>query len=214
MTVSELQRLALIGEGLHIEFKKRVPEPLRIAKELIALANTQGGKILIGVEDDGRLSGVRDAEEEMYALDLALRQHCEPAVEYQLELVPVQHRREVVVVHVPNSAKKPHFMVGSEADRRVAYIRIADKSVEASKEIVRLMRTEKQQQDVQFEFGAKERTLMEYLDRYERITVDQFARLANIPRKNASHTLVLLVKARILQVHPTENGDYYTLSIN
>jgi predicted HTH transcriptional regulator len=66
MTLRELSQLTGLGEGQHLEFKKRVPGPERIAKEMIAFANTGGGRLLLGVDDDGSVVGVKDAAEEEY----------------------------------------------------------------------------------------------------------------------------------------------------
>ncbi|HCR49452.1 MAG TPA: ATP-binding protein, partial [Bacteroidetes bacterium] len=111
MTVQALQRLIQIGEGLHIEFKKKIPEPERIAKEIIALANTKGGKILVGIEDDGTVCGVRDADEETFALKQAMVRHISPEVEHDIEVVPVSRKKDVLVLSIPNSHKKPHFLI-------------------------------------------------------------------------------------------------------
>ena len=62
MNPADLKRLVRIGEGYHLEFKRKVSSPIRIAREAIALANTWGGSILIGVDDDGSIVGVKDAE--------------------------------------------------------------------------------------------------------------------------------------------------------
>ena len=74
MTHEDLKRLVLLGEGPRLEFKNRVPRPYRIAREVIAFANTDGGTVLIGVDDDGTILGLRDAEEELFALSTALRE--------------------------------------------------------------------------------------------------------------------------------------------
>ncbi|HRK74292.1 MAG TPA: ATP-binding protein [Rhodothermales bacterium] len=212
MTVQALQRLIQIGEGLHIEFKKKIPEPERIAKEIIALANTKGGKILVGIEDDGTVCGVRDADEETFALKQAMVRHISPEVEHDIEVVPVSRKKDVLVLSIPNSHKKPHFLISKDGMRKIAFVRLEDKSIEASKEMVRIMRDEQNPRDVQFEFGEKERKLMAYLDRYEKITVSQFARLADIPPKQAAHTLVLLVRANILMLKPQEDEDLYLVA--
>ena len=68
MNLEELNRVVQLGEGLTLEFKTRVPKPERIAKEVIAFANTIGGRLLLGVDDDGTVKGVRDSDEEEYAL--------------------------------------------------------------------------------------------------------------------------------------------------
>ena len=57
MTSNDVKRLAAMGEGRTLEFKNRVPRPERIAREVIALANTDGGTVLVGVDDDGTVLG-------------------------------------------------------------------------------------------------------------------------------------------------------------
>ena len=214
MSLADVQRLADIGEGQFIEFKRRVPDGRRLAKEVVAFANSGGGHLLLGVNDAGEVVGVRDAHEEMYALHEALSTHCFPEVACELERVRVSRRREVVVCRVPESTSKPHFVVNpDESERKVAYVRVRDMSIEASREAVRLMKSGTDS-DTRFEFGDKELLLMRYLDEYQRITVRQFAQLADIPSKRASHTLVLLAKAELLTLHPDPDGDYFTLARN
>ena len=214
MTIDELTQLVALGEGLTIEFKNKVPNGERIAKEVIALANTRGGRLLVGVDDSGEIKGVRDSDEEEYALNEALSTLCRPAVSYSIERVPISKKRNVLLVKIPESKTKPHELIDPEkpGDRGTVYIRIDEMSMEASKEHVRLMRTQKRREDVVFEFGDKEQVLMRYLENYGQITVAQFARLANIPRRRASHTLVLLTKANVLQLHTDPKNDYFTLA--
>ena len=215
MTLEELNRVVQLGEGLTLEFKTRVPRPERIAKEVIAFANTIGGRILLGVDDDGTIKGVRDSDEEEYALNEALGTHCLPPVSYEVERVPVSRKRNVLFVNVHESKQKPHVLIDPEdPDNRTAYVRINDMSVEASREHVRLMRIGNNENDVKFEFGDKEHKLMRYLEDYGRITVPQFANLVNISKRKASHTLVLLAKANVLQLHPDPRNDYFTLAYN
>lgn len=214
MTFDELSRLVSLGEGLHLEFKRRMPAPERIAKEIVALANTRGGKVLLGVDDDGTIRGLKDIHEELYLFRQAVSVHCTPDVGFKISTVSVSRRREVLVVDVPDSSDKPHFLKISKngSGHAVAYIRVGDQSVEASKEVVRLMRWSKRQTDTHFQFGKHEHLLMRYLDTYQRITVKEFARIANLPVKRASWKLTLLTRAGILQLHPGETDDHFTLS--
>lgn len=213
MNLQELTQLVSLGEGPYIEFKRKVPNPERITKEIIAFANTHGGRLILGVGDSGEIIGVRDAEEEEFALRTALMEHSNPVVGVNTERIPVTNKRDVILVNVPESVKKPHFLVdGKTRNSRIAYVRVDDMSVEASIEAIRLMRSQKQVQDVVFEFGEKEQILMRYLDRYGRITVDQFASLANVPAQSASHTLVLLTRANVLRLHSDVKSDYFTLA--
>ena len=212
MTVQEVSRLAAQGEGRFLEFKRKVPRPERIAREVIAFANTQGGHLLLGVDDDGTVVGLRDAGEEEFMLVRAMNSYCEPPVNFDLQRVEIAHRRDVVVVRVPESRTKPHYLVEDEGEERLtAFIRIDDKSVEASSESLALLTTS-ESEPVQFEFGEKERLLMRYLEEYGRISVAEFASLANITEDEASQTLIVLTRGSILELQADHRGDYFTLA--
>ena len=213
MKQDELSRLVQLGEGLTLEFKTKVPRAERIAKEVIAFANTSGGRLLLGVDDDGTIKGVKDSVEEEFSLREALAAHCDPPVAFTTEHIPISNKRNVILVKVPSSKTKPHLLVSENQEASgTAYIRVEDMSVEASREHVRLMRAQQKEDDVVFEFGEKEKVLMRYLENYGRITVAQFAKLVNIPSRRASHTLVLLTKANVLRLHPDSKTDYFTLA--
>ena len=213
MNLQQLTQLVALGEGLHLEFKRKVPKAERLAKEIIAFANTHGGRLLLGIDDDGTITGVRDAHETEFALRQALDAHCDPPVPINITNVPISKRREVLIVHVPESGAKPHYLLNREgSETRTAYVRVDEMSVEASPEARRLMRAARKQEDVTFEFGDHELMLMRYLESYGRVTVDQYARIAGIPPWRASRTLVLMARAKLLKLHPDRNEDYFTLA--
>lgn len=215
MTRRELEQLVGLGEGISLEFKRRVPRSERIAKEIVALANTNGGRIVLGVGDDGTIKGVGDASEEEFLLRQATEAHCTPPVEYDTERIVVGDRNDVVVVTVPESHDKPHFLVGESSSangEEPVYVRVEERSVEASDETVERLENQEANKGVTFEFGDTESLLMRYLDDYGRITVPQLAQLADIPPERASQTLLRLTRADLLQLHTSEDGDYFTLN--
>jgi predicted HTH transcriptional regulator len=61
-----LRKLILQGEGATLDFKKTITSNEKIAKSLVAFANNKGGKLLIGVADDGTIKGVKSEDEERY----------------------------------------------------------------------------------------------------------------------------------------------------
>ena len=125
MKASDIERLAGRGEGQTLEFKQRSPEPPRLAKEIIAFANTDGGRLIIGIDDDGNVVGVKDAAEEEYALRKAIELHCEPAAKYRTERIEITRKRDIILVAVPRSKVRPHYLVESgEFSEKTAYIRV------------------------------------------------------------------------------------------
>jgi predicted HTH transcriptional regulator len=213
MTLRELEQLVSLGEGISLEFKRRVPRPERIAKEIVALANTNGGRIVLGVSDDGTIEGFENVSEQQFLLRQATNAHCDPPVEYETERVVVGDRRDVIVVHVPESPDKPHLLAADGAEDQPVYVRVEDRSVVASAETTeRLRHQEDGDEGVTFEFGETESLLMRYLDDYGRITVSQLAQLADISAERASQTLLRLTRADLLHLHSAEDGDYFTLN--
>lgn len=211
MTLQELKQLVSLGEGRTLEFKHRVPRPERIAKEVVALANTQGGRILLGVDDDGTLVGVDDAAEEAFILRQAINDWCEPPVPYHTNRVVIAPRRDVLVVQVPESRAKPH-VVRKANNNEIAYIRVDDMSVEASPESVRLMEDDMRSNGLSVSFGDAESLLLRYLKDYGRVTVAEFARMADLSADEASAILVQLTQADLLELHAEREEDFFTLS--
>ncbi len=213
MNLHELTQIVSLGETAFIEFKRKAPQPERIAKEVLAFANTKGGRLLLGVDDDGTIVGVRDAEEEEFSLRNALSTHTDPPVTFSVDRIPITDKRDVIMVSVPESDRKPHYLRSGDNDRkRSVYVRVEASSIEASREAVRLMRLEKKPDNVLFELGEKELLLLRYLDEYGRITVEQFATLAHTRRDRASQTMVILARAGIIRLHTDPRGDYFTLA--
>ena len=206
---SGLKSLVRIGEGYHLEFKQRVSSPIRLAREAIAFANTWGGTILIGVGDDGALLGVKDVGEELYDLERALTSFSVPAITYSCRTVTVGTRREVLVIEIPESKNKPHFLRNNGSESHEAFIRVEDQTVAASPELVALMVSEGDHNGARFEFGDKELMLLRFLEEYHRVTVAQYARLADIPVADASAVLVLLTRANILRIQPSAKEDVF-----
>ncbi len=207
MTFRELQMLVAQGEGLHLEFKQKLPDWPKLMREIVAFANTEGGTLLIGVDDDGTISGLKDPREIEEALVLHLQEWIRPSLDLLLDVVPLTRKRAIVAIQVPQSKTKPHYALEKPLDPQgIVLVRIADNSVRASKETVELLRYSGRQRDMKVEYGDKERVLMHYLASNASITVKDYAELAGIPNAAASRTLVHLVKANVLAHAPGLEG--------
>ncbi|WP_339874689.1 ATP-binding protein [uncultured Algoriphagus sp.] len=209
MTLQEVKLLAAKGEGQRIEFKKKATFPEKIVRELIAFANTSGGDLLIGVDDDGTVSGQRFIEEEVFVMEKAIKELIFPPLEYELFSLKLNEKKGVAVFKVGYSPNRPHYL--KEKDRKQAFIRVADRSVQASREVWEILRRGKNPRDMVFTYGRKEEILMKALGESDKITLREFSKLANLPKFLASKTLVRLVLANVLQIHPQESEDYFTL---
>lgn len=202
-----LRRLTATGEGLHLEFKRKLPEADKLMREVAALANTEGGQLLIGVDDDGTVHGIRDPEEAEEFFRAAAEKYLHPQPEYALERVAVNRKRAVVVAEIAESGEKPVELLTEEGKQTL--LRVADRSIKASREMRQILRHRSRPRDVKVEYGAKEQALMAFLQDAPHITLAEFMQAAGISRQTASRTLVHLVRANVLRVEPDEHADRY-----
>ena len=209
--MNDLLRLIAAGEHERLDFKKTITHPDKIARTLVSFANTRGGTILVGVQDNGLVSGI-DPEEEKHILELAAQFYCNPPV--AVSYAEMEHeKRLVLVVTVPESPQKPHLAKVKDDDWR-GYVRVKDESVQTSKMVLRVLQAEEPLPNITrtLNLDAPDYQVLEYLKIKRRITLKQFTKLANISQRRAYSILVKLVLHGYIRLHDKEKEDYYTLS--
>ncbi|WP_323755360.1 ATP-binding protein [Roseivirga sp.] len=209
-SIRRLNELTKNGEGIHLEFKRKANFPDKIAKELVAFANTQGGILLLGVDDDGTLSGTRNIEGEVFVMEQAIGNLIWPKLDYALKVVKLNEKKGVAVFEIQKGQKLP-LQLREKSDTKAgkAYIRVGEQSLQASKEMREILRRRVKAKDTQFTFGEKERTLMELLENNRTISLIEFAKAAKLSKFIASRTLIKLVLANVLEIQPEEGQDVY-----
>lgn len=214
LTRHELREIIAGGESSTVEFKRKFTSAEKFAKEIIAFANTAGGYLIIGVDDNGSIVGVESEKEQVELVGLA--QHSiMPILDIHVEIVEIEYR-DVVVVHVPNSELKPHRLISDDPDerphQRKAFIRQGENSVAASREMARILAGQSPNAPpMTLSIGDRERRLFTYLERYGKASVNDFAKLVNISKRRASQIMVKLVRAGVLHIHTDNGSDFYTL---
>ncbi|WP_420156104.1 helix-turn-helix domain-containing protein [Siphonobacter sp.] len=213
MDLRALKELVKKGENERLEFKLKANHPEKIIREVVAFANTQGGILLVGVGDDKSIPGLKFADDDEFILCRALEKYCFPAIEYTLERVYVENEREVLVFRIPRSQQRPHYVSLDPAQQeKKTYVRVNDRSIQASKEVRQILKWEDRVQDVKFRYGPKEEVLMKYLGDHPGITVQLFSQIAHIPMWMASKTLITLTLANVLRIRPDENADQFIMA--
>lgn len=201
------------GEGLHVEFKQKFSGEEKIAKEMIAFANTKGGVIIFGIRDNGKILGVESEKGEAALIKEAAEKYCEPPINYKIEFFEVDDK-EVVTCKIEESKIKPHRIQDYEnellVNKALVYVRVNDKSVPASKEMIRILKAHSEDKQLyKYTIGKLEKIVFEYLDSHETIDVKALCEAANISERRASRTLVKLVRAEMILIHTKDNGEEY-----
>ncbi|WP_462318291.1 AlbA family DNA-binding domain-containing protein [Marinilabilia sp.] len=202
---------SLIAEGEHVQqdFKFAINDSKKIARSLAAFANTEGGRLLVGVKDNGRIAGV-SSDEEFYMIEAAATRYCRPPVPFE----PHEHQIEgktVVEIIVPKSEQKPH-KAPSRDGKYKAYVRVEDQNLLANRIMLKVWLREKKSTGTFFQLKEPEQILLTFLNHKDQhITHSKFTKIAGISRKKAEKILVNLIVIGILGIKLTENGAFYFL---
>ncbi|WP_199118888.1 helix-turn-helix domain-containing protein [Pedobacter sp. ASV28] len=205
-----IKRLILAGENVSLDFKKTISNCEKIAKTLVAFANNKGGKLLIGVADDGTIKGVKAEEEEKYMITRAAHQFCKPAIEPSFEEYLVDDKL-VLVAEIPKSDTKPHYAL-DEQGKWWVYFRVQDKSVLASKILIEVLKKDGENEGTFIAYSEQEKALLEYLGANGRITLKEFSKLTRSAYKKAQKIIVNLILSGIILPHITEKEEYYVMA--
>lgn len=197
------------GENQQLDFKYEISNARKMAKTFSAFANTEGGKLLIGVKDNGKISGIR-SEEEVYMAESAAQVFCKPAVEFSLKRFVVEGKN-VLEVEIPNSPGKPHF-AKDEKGVWIAYIRVGDQNLRANRILINVWKNEGKRKGVWLNYGEEEKLLLEYLGTHETISLSRFIKIARTNRSRAERMLVKLILMKVLVVEVSEKALCFRLN--
>lgn len=183
--------LSLIREGEHQQqdFKYRVSDACKLAKSVSAFANTDGGRLLIGVRDDGHLAGVR-SEEEIFMMHQAAYKFCKPEPSIKFDTFHVDGRT-IVIATVPPSDKRPVCAQNDEGRMR-AYIRIKDENIVASPVHLALWRESQKPQGSVLTYNDNIKKLLNVMEGSQ--TLNQIVRLSKLPRHKVITLLARLIR--------------------
>ena len=131
MLRTELLEIIASGENSGIEFKRDDIRPEQLAIEVVAMANFQGGKVLLGVEDDGTISGIQRVDLEEWVMNV-FQSRIHPMILPFYEIVRLDDEKAVAVISFPQGISKPYVV--RDRGREDVYIRVGSTSRIATRE--------------------------------------------------------------------------------
>ncbi|MCD6661639.1 MAG: ATP-binding protein [Lentimicrobium sp.] len=205
---SHIQKLISEGEHQQLDFKFGITDSKKIARSLSAFANTDGGRLLLGVKDNGAIAGVR-SDEEYYMIEAAAQLYCKPEVYFEMKEWE-ESGRTVMEIIIPKSAEAPHTAPDKEGKYQ-AYVRVGDQNFPANGVLRKVWKKQKDPKGVYIEYSVAERTLLAYLEVHKRITLSAFRRLSGYSLPRCEHILADFMVLNIIQINYSETGVYFTL---
>ncbi len=193
---NSISKLIQQGEHQQQDFKFCISDSRKIARTLVAFANTDGGRLLVGVKDNGRIAGVR-SDEEYYMVESAAKMYSNPPIEFSTQQHFVEGKT-VLEVNVEPSIEKPHF-ARSEEGKWWAYFRKDDENRLASKIMIEVWKRQKSTEGILINYTDAEKCLLDYLEVNERISVSKFARIAHVSYQKAEQIIINFRTLNILK---------------
>ncbi|HKI89399.1 MAG TPA: RNA-binding domain-containing protein [Draconibacterium sp.] len=205
----ELFKLIEEGEHQQQDFKYCINDSKKIAKSLVAFANTDGGRLLIGVKDNGKIAGIR-TDEEFYMVEAAAKIYSNPPIHFLTKQWQVEGKTVLEITILPSS-KKPHF-AKDENGKWLAYIRIKDENVLTHKIQIEVWKKQNSPKGIYFSYSDDEKALIELLQENEWITFSKFMRMAKVTRRKAEEVLSNFVIMDVIRMQTTKEGTFFFLN--
>jgi predicted HTH transcriptional regulator len=186
-----IHQLVAEGEHDHQDFKFEISDARKIARSISAFANTGGGRLLVGVKDNGKIAGVR-SEEEIYMIEAAASMYCQPQVEITTHTHIVEGRT-VLKIDIEEAGTKPVFALDEE-NKPKAYIRIADENILASPVHLKVWQHAKKERGALLTFTEKEQNLLDILKEHELLTLNQCCKRSRTSRQTTCNLLADFIR--------------------
>ncbi len=205
---SYIKRLILAGEHQQLDFKFEISDSRKIAKTLVAFSNTDGGTLLIGVKDNGKIAGVR-SDEEFYMVQAAANMYCKPEIQFESKRWIVEGKTVLEVI-IPKGANYPYFAQTEQA-KWSAYIRVKDENILATAVHLKVWKNKNHDKGILMEYSGKVKILLEYLELNQSISISKFSRMAFLPRNAAENIMADLIYFGLIEAAYADNHFIYSL---
>lgn len=192
-----IQNLIEEGEHEQQDFKFKISDARKIARSISAFANCSGGRLLIGVKDNGKVAGV-ESDEEMYMIEQAATMYCRPEQALAFSSYRVEGK-SVLKVDVAPATILPVMAQDDEHNWR-AYFRVADENILAHPLHVKLWQTMQCDRSMMIVFSKNEDVLIDYLNEHGEISLEEYMKIAHISKQTAEESLVNLCVMRALDI--------------
>lgn len=132
----ELKNIIAKGESVSLDFKLKIEDQKKIARTIAAFSNTEGGSILIGVKDNGKVAGCEPSEE-YHMISGAAELFCLPPVDYESNVWQDGHKLVLEIIVLKNDNELVKAL--DEEERFSIYLRSDDHTIKANKVLLKAL---------------------------------------------------------------------------
>lgn len=203
-----IQKLIQEGEHQMLDFKFEISDSRRIARSLAAFANTDGGRLLVGVKDNGAIAGVR-SDEEIHMIQAAAEMYCQPQVDYTTEEWEI-NGKTVLEVIIPKDKRHKHKAPDNQGNYKY-FVRVKDENLVADCVLIKVWKADKFSRPAKIAFTETETLLLHYLGEHKEITLQEFQDLAHINKRRAESILADFILVGTISIVQTNQMTIFRL---
>ena len=200
----------MIAEGEHQrqDFKYCINDSRKIARSMVAFANTDGGRLLLGIRDNGSVAGVQ-SDEEYYMAEAAAKLYSKPPINFQTIQWTIDGK-SVLEIIIQKRVDMPHSAQNEEG-KWLVYIRKDDQNIVAPAILLKVWEQKKNPQGVHIRFSEQEKRLLSLLLTDQNLSLNQFAVRAKLPRWKGEKILVKLIVIGVVGMEINVSGTRFFL---
>ncbi|MDE6556281.1 MAG: ATP-binding protein, partial [Duncaniella sp.] len=178
------------GEHEHQDFKFAISDARKIARSLAAFANNSGGRLLIGVKDNGQIAGVR-SDEDVYLVEQAAEMYCRPTQKVTSTAFRCEGGRLVVRVEIEAAPPDRRPVAVRESDGKLrCYFRVADENILVPPLVEKAWRHRAADPQLSFTPTPERLTLLSLASAAEGTSLDRFMLEAHLSESAATRAII------------------------
>lgn len=200
-----LENLIRKGEGETLDFKMCIDDQKKIARTLVAFANTVGGSLLIGVKDNGKVSGI-DPSEEYHMISASAELYCQPPVLFDSRIWQEKHK--LVLEIIVKKSDTLHRALDEEGHPKI-YIRRNDVTLQTNKIITKYLSLLRNGATRPEHLSNEAIEFIRLFEPDKQYTLSKLYRISSLQKKEVDHYLPLFLAWGLVRFDVSESKVIY-----
>tara|TARA_B110000305_G_scaffold144293_1_gene160470 strand:+ start:9000 stop:9623 length:624 start_codon:yes stop_codon:yes gene_type:complete len=206
--MESVKQLITRGQDVSLEFTSHIENQLTITRTIVAFANTNGGKVIVGINEKNKVIGVEPAEELKLFKEL-INNDCAPIVPFESKVIE-EGRHLLLEIDVPKSSIK-HKAKGEEGEMQF-YHRIKDTTLVGNRVIINLWKLQDDSTPKPIDLDDNLKAIFEFIEEYKPVTVSKIFRFFALNKNDVNLYLAQLNYWGYIDCVIVESGMAYTLA--
>ena len=206
--MESVKQLITRGQDVSLEFTSHIENQLTITRTIVAFANTNGGKVIVGINEKNKVIGVEPAEELKLFKEL-INNDCAPIVPFESKVIE-EGRHLLLEIDVPKSSIK-HKAKGEEGEMQF-YHRIKDTTLVGNRVIINLWKLQDDSTSKPIDLDDNLKAIFEFIEEYKPVTVSKIFRFFALNKNDINLYLAQLNYWGYIDCVIVESGMAYTLA--